>query len=159
MSGARFAEASVRAATSTAGQSRKPPARRSEVSSERTSCSRSASPAQAERRASSCSAGGRSRIICSTSSTRRHRSESIRRHPGQFPVKPGLCRSPLALDRDGRKAERFGGLFHTQAAEEPHFDDPHLTRVDPLQSVQSAIKCYQIDVLVRSEEHTSELQS
>src|ERR1700755_2181746 len=97
------------AATSIAGFSRNAVACESTISSERTSCSSTLSPAQALRRYESRSAAGRSSADCSTSSICLQRLESIGIPTRHFPVKPELGGSPVPLHGDRRDFEDLGG--------------------------------------------------
>src|SRR5579871_1023036 len=136
------------AATSIAGLNRNPPAASSEATSDRTSLSSASSPAQACRKNSARSTGGRSSAACSRSSTRLQRSDSIARRPsrptGQFAVEPRPGGTPIAHHGDRRDFEHFRGLFHTESAKEAHFDYLHLAGILPRQRVHRVIQGYQV---------------
>src|ERR1700722_4909119 len=113
-----------------AGLSRNPPACWSAISKDRTSPSSAWSPAHAWRKNASRSPAGCCSTDCSKLSTCFQRSESIGRSAGEFAIKPGLRRAPVAHDRDGRDLEHFRRFFHAESAKEAHFDDLHFAKID-----------------------------
>src|SRR5437899_6258362 len=136
--------AMARAATSIAGLSRKLPASCREASSDRTSRSSASSPAQARRKNSARSSGGRSNAACSSLSTCFHCSESIACPAGQFAIKPRFGGAPIAHHRDRRYLEHLRRLFHAESAKEAHFDDLHFAWIEPRQRVHRVIERHQV---------------
>src|SRR5215207_4623643 len=47
---------------------------------------------------------------------------------------------PVSLDGARRYAERVGGLFHRQAAEEAQLDDAHESRLEPLELLEALVE-------------------
>src|SRR5664279_6094744 len=117
--------ASARAATSIAGRSRNPPASCCAVSRDRTSRSKVSSPAQACRRKTSRSSGGRTSADCSRLSTCLQRSASIGSPVRQFSVEPRLGGAPIAHHRYRRYFEHLSRFFHAEPAKKTHFDHLH----------------------------------
>src|SRR3546814_2617692 len=74
----------------------------------------------------------------------------------QLAIQPGTRSSPVAADGAPGDAERVGGLLRAQATEHAALDHLGCMRVGFLQSIERLVEREQ---LLRSEEHTSELQS
>src|SRR5208282_60008 len=133
-----------RAAASIAGLSRKLPACCCAVSRERTSRSRSSSAPHAFRRNASRSSGVCSNTACSRLSIFFQRSESIDRTARELSIEPGLGGAPVPHHGDGRYLEHLGRLFYAESAKEAHFDDLHLTRIEPRQRVHRIVERHQV---------------
>src|SRR3984957_13507529 len=122
----RGRRASVLAATSMAGFSRKLSVSGSNLSRERASRSSGSSPAHSRRRNASRSFGERCSAACRRLSSCPHRFESIACLAAQFAVKPKLGDAPVAPHGGGRHFEHFGRLLHAESAKKAHLNDLHL---------------------------------
>src|ERR1700676_5424529 len=127
-----------------AGLSRKLPACCCARSRELTSSSSPLSPEHACLRNASRSSGARSSTDCSRLSTCCHRSESIRRFPGQFAVEPCLGRAPVAHHGYGRYFEYLRRLFHTESPEETQLDHLRFSGIHARESLQGIVQRNQV---------------
>src|SRR5690242_19261561 len=118
-------EARLRAATSTAGVSRKDSVPSSCANRDSTSRRSDSSPPQARSTKAALRLTSCSNAAWYKCSIWRQRSVSTGVPPAHLTPQPALCQLPIPLHCLRRDLQDFGGFRHTQPAEKTHLD--HLT--------------------------------